>query len=39
MKAYLDEMGDQIPSTAPLFEAFGFYDQADEVAARILGEP
>jgi predicted acylesterase/phospholipase RssA len=39
MKAYLDEMGDQIPSTSPAFEAFGFYDQADEVAARILGEP
>ncbi|MFL7837488.1 MAG: patatin-like phospholipase family protein [Candidatus Promineifilaceae bacterium] len=39
MIAYLDEIGDQIPSTSPAFEALGFYDQADEVAARILGEP
>jgi predicted acylesterase/phospholipase RssA len=39
MKAYLDEMADDVPSTSPAFEALGFYDQADEVAARILGEP
>ena len=39
MKSFLDQMGDQVPSTSPEFEAFGFYDQADEVAARILGEP
>ena len=39
MQAYLEGIGDQIPSTSPAFEAFGFYDQADEVAARILGGP
>jgi NTE family protein len=39
MRSYLDQLGDQIPSTSPAFEAFGFYDQADEVAARVLGEP
>jgi NTE family protein len=38
MKAYLDGMGDQIPSSSPAFETFGFFDQADEVAMRILSE-
>ena len=37
-KAYFDQMEEELPTTAPAFEAAGFYDQADEVAARILGE-
>lgn len=38
-KAYFDQMDEELPTTAPAFESAGFYDQADEVAARILGEP
>lgn len=35
-KQYFDQMGELLPTTSPAFEVIGFYDQADEVAARLL---
>ena len=39
MKAYFDHYGDTLPTTSPAFEAVGFFNQADDVASRLLGEP
>lgn len=37
-KQYFDQMGELLPTTSPAFEVIGFYDQADEVAARLLAD-
>lgn len=37
-KVYFEQMEESLPTTTPAFELAGFYEQADEVAARLLGE-
>lgn len=37
-KVYFEKMEESLPTTTPAFESAGFYEQADEVAARLLGE-
>lgn len=37
-KVYFEQMEESLPTTSPAFESAGFYEQADEVAARLLGE-
>ncbi|MFN2208284.1 MAG: patatin-like phospholipase family protein [Candidatus Promineifilaceae bacterium] len=38
MTAFLNEQGSTPPTTSPVFEAVGFFNQADDVAAKLLGE-
>jgi len=38
MTAFLNEQGSAPPTTSPAFEAVGFFNQADDVAAKLLGE-